>query len=92
MTEDFTPITSKEQLDQIMTDRLDRAIRAAQSEREYARKWEKRCKQNASDIETWRREARKWEERAKANLAVVRAHERTIQSFIDKLDDVLNED
>lgn len=89
---DFTPIESQEELDRIMTDRLDRAIRATRSEREHARKWEKRAKQNGHDRDTWQREARKWERLAKENLAVIKAHEGTIESFIAKLDDVLNED
>ena len=44
------------------------------------------------DAETYRREARRWEDLAKQNLAVIKAHEGTIKSFIEKLDDVLNED
>lgn len=92
MSADFTPITTQEELDRIMTARLDRQQRALVSERENVRTWEKRAKQNASDRDTWQREARKWERLAKENLAVIKAHEGTIRAFIEKLDDVLNDD
>ena len=88
----FTPIETQEELDRIMTARLDRSIRATRTERQHSRTWEKRAKQNASDRDTWQREARKWERIAKENLAVIRAHETTITKFIEKLDDVLNEE
>lgn len=87
----FTPITTQEELDRIVTARAAREHKALMAEREHARKWEKRCKQNATDIETWRREARRWEDLAKQNLAVIKAHEATIARFIEKLDDVLSE-
>lgn len=89
---EFTPITTQEELDRIMQARLDRQQRALVSERENVRTWEKRAKQNANDRDTWQREARKWERLAKENLATVKAHEGTIARFIDKLDDVLNEE
>ena len=89
---EFTPITTQEELDRIITARLDRAARAAKTEREYARKWEQRAKDNAHERDTYQREARKWERFAKENLAVIKAHEGTIAAFIEKLDDVLNEE
>lgn len=89
---DFVPITTQEELDRIMQVRLDRQQRALVSERENVRIWEKRAKENANDRDTWQREARKWERFAKENLITIKAHEGTIRAFIEKLDDVLNED
>lgn len=92
MSADFTPITTQEELDRIVEARSEKIFTAMKVEREHARKWEKRAKRNTTDAETYRREARRWEDLAKQNLAVIKAHEGTIKSFIEKLDDVLNED
>jgi predicted RNase H-like nuclease (RuvC/YqgF family) len=43
----------------------------------------------------WKQHARKWERRAKQTAAkdkVIRAHERTIAKFIERLDDLLTEE
>lgn len=67
----------QEKVDQIVNDRLKRMGRELAEAR--------------GDRDAFERSARLWESRAKQNLAVVRAHEETIQKFIDKLDDVLSE-
>ncbi|MFL0411072.1 hypothetical protein ACH0AH_07835 [Microbacterium paludicola] len=96
---DFQPIESQEELDRIIQTRIARVQKALEAERQvskqnlaHSRKWEERAKQNAADLETWKREARTWETRSKTNLAVIAAHEKTIQKFIDRLDDVLSEE
>lgn len=89
---EFVPITTQEELDRIVTGRVNRMHDALRAERDHARKWEKRAKQNSADADVYRREARRWEDLAKQNLAVIQAHEGTIARFIGKLDDVLNEE
>jgi len=91
-SETFTPITTQEELDRIIQARVSRVHVALRAEREHARKWEKRAKQNSADADVYRREARRWEDLAKQNLAVIQAHEGTIARFVAKLDDVLNEE
>lgn len=89
---EFTPITTQAELDRILKSRLGRVQRDVEEARQEARIWEERAKASLADVQTWRRESDLWESRAKQNLAVIRAHENTIQKFIDKLDDVLNEE
>lgn len=81
----FKPIESQEELDRILQPRVGRVQAQLQAEREHSRRWENRAKQNLAD-------ARRWEATAEQNQAVIEAHERTIAMFIEKLDDVLNED
>lgn len=89
---EFTPITTQADLDRIVKSRVSRVQRDLDEARQDARKWEERAKESLAAVQTWRRESGLWESRAKQNLAVIRAHENTIQKFIDKLDDVLNEE
>lgn len=89
---EFTPITTQAELDRIVKSRIGRVQRDLEEARQETRIWEERAKTNLADMRTWRRESGLWESRAKQNLAVIRAHEQTIEKFIDKLDDVLTED
>ena len=86
----FTPITTQEDLDRIVKSRVSRVQRDLDEARQDARKWEERAKESLADVQTWRRESDLWEGRAKTNLAVIRAHEKTIAQFIEKLDDLDN--
>lgn len=92
MPTDFTPITTREELDKLLEERAAALHGGLLHERQKRREWEKRAKENAADAETYKREARKWETFAKQNRVVIAAHESTIQKFIDKLDDVLSEE
>lgn len=57
-----------------------------------AETWRKRAQNNAAQRDAYRLDSEKWHTRAVANLAVIQAHEKTINRFINKLDDVLTED
>lgn len=54
--------------------------------------WRRRAQDNAAQRDTYRHDADMWQRRARENLAVIKAHESTIKRFIDKLDDILNEE
>lgn len=81
---DFQPIETQEELDRIIQGRIARLQKQLDAEKV-------KSTENRLDRDTWKRDARRWETRAKSNLAVMRAHETTIKTFIDKLDDVLTE-
>lgn len=91
-TDDFTPITTQEDFNTAIKARLARERRHVDESNAQRRIWQEKAEQTAADAEAWRREARRWEDRARQNLAVIKAHEATIQRFVDKLDDVLNEE
>lgn len=88
----FQPIESQDELDRIIQSRVKRLEKALAAEREVSRTWESRTKSANAQRDAYRRDAEVWRDRARENLAVIRAHEKTIAKFIDKLDDVLSEE
>lgn len=74
----FEPILTQEDFDEAIKNRLSRQQRALTTAE--------------NDCDTWRRESRKWESRAKTNMQKIRALESVIDRFLDRFEDILEEE